>query len=92
MSRPNVLPNLPDLPDVSDNAPWGARSAEEARETHRWQDAEAVAAKTVRVKVADGTQIAHDGRLYAGGETFEAPEASVDAWVAAGWAHRLGKR
>jgi hypothetical protein len=38
------------------------------------------------VRVADWTQINYTGRVYRGGEEFEAPKVLVDGWVVAGWA------
>jgi hypothetical protein len=36
-------------------------------------------------KVAEGTQVHHDGVTYGGGERFEATPGAASMWVAAGW-------
>ncbi len=52
-------------------------------------DAAAKAGKpepSVKVTVAQWTQIGHDGVVYRGGETFAAPASLAATWVAYGWA------
>lgn len=36
-------------------------------------------------KVAEGTQVHHDGVTYGGGETFEATPGAASMWLSAGW-------
>jgi hypothetical protein len=39
----------------------------------------------VRLRVRDGTQVNHEGRLYEGGEEFDAPKDAAQPWLNAGW-------
>jgi hypothetical protein len=48
--------------------------------------------KPVRVRVADHTQVWHDGNLYRAGEELEAPPVDADSWIANGWAVELSPR
>ena len=68
------------------------RSTEEASVTHRWQDVQPAEQKTVRVKVREGTQIVHDGRLFEAGQTLSAPEEQANAWLRAGFAAEPAKK
>jgi hypothetical protein len=36
-------------------------------------------------KVAQGTQVHHDGVTYGEGETFEATPGAASMWLSAGW-------
>jgi hypothetical protein len=54
--------------------------------THPPSKKELDASPLVRVRVASWTQINYAGRVYRGGETFEAAKALADGWITAGWA------
>lgn len=41
---------------------------------------------SVKVRVAEGTQLSYDDRLYAGGAEIEAPAAIAERWIVRGWA------
>jgi hypothetical protein len=40
----------------------------------------------MRVRVNEGTQVHHNGKLYTGGDEFDAPSEEANKWLAAGWA------
>ncbi len=40
----------------------------------------------MKVTVAEGRQVNHDGVTYGPGEEVDAPPAVADTWVHAGWA------
>ena len=66
-------------------------TVEQARETHVWQYEAATAEEPVKLRVARGTQIAHEGNLYEAGKTLEAPAGQAEAWIASGIAERVGR-
>jgi len=43
----------------------------------------------VRYRVAEGTQVRHDGQLHHAGDLLEAPEAIAAAWLASGYVERV---
>jgi hypothetical protein len=40
----------------------------------------------MRVRVNARTQINHNGKLYTGGQEFDAPSEEAEKWIAARWA------
>jgi hypothetical protein len=45
----------------------------------------------IRLRVAEGTQVGHEGTVYAAGETFTAPKGTATVWLAAGWVVEIPK-
>ncbi len=46
--------------------------------------------EVVRYRVAEGTQVRHAGELHHAGALLEAPEATAEQWLAAGYVERVG--
>lgn len=46
----------------------------------------------MRVRVKDGWQIAHDGKVYTSGDLFDAPQTDVEGWIASGYAEKPTER
>jgi len=40
----------------------------------------------MKIKVAEGIQVVHDGEVFADGESADVPEAVAGQWVREGWA------
>lgn len=45
----------------------------------------------MRVKVREGWQVAHEDKVYQGGESFNAPNIDAEAWIAAGYAEKASE-
>jgi hypothetical protein len=40
----------------------------------------------MKIKVAQGIQVVHDGEVFADGDSADVPEAVAGQWVREGWA------
>jgi len=48
------------------------------------------ATQSTRYRVAPGTQVAHEERLYAEGEMLDAPEGVPNEWLVLGYVEEVG--
>lgn len=46
----------------------------------------------MKIRVAQGVQVVHDGTVYLAGETAEVPEALARNWNREGWAAKVKSR
>jgi hypothetical protein len=44
----------------------------------------------MKIRVTDGYQVKHAGKMYRGGDTFDASEAEAKGWIDAGLAKAVG--
>ena len=55
-------------------------------------NSEKAATQSTRVRVREGTQVAHAERLYAEGEMLDAPEGVVSEWLLLGYVDEVESR